>query len=98
MCILEYIMISTNRIFESAHGPEIPNFLEIVAGLYSIGLPRRLIISKLYTKNKRFWFRNTSVISIRNISRSGVSSFLLFIRVNKVNRSSMSPRYYGKSV
>jgi hypothetical protein len=35
-------MISTNRIFESAHGPEIPNFLEIVAGLYSIGLPRRL--------------------------------------------------------
>ena len=36
-------MISTNRIFESAHGPKIPNFLEIVAGLYSIGLPRRLI-------------------------------------------------------
>jgi hypothetical protein len=35
-------MISTNRIFESAHGPEIPNLLEIVAGLYSIGygLPR----------------------------------------------------------
>ena len=25
-------MISTNSIFESAHGPEIPNFLEIVAG------------------------------------------------------------------
>jgi hypothetical protein len=25
-------MISTNRIFESAYGPEIPNFLEIVAG------------------------------------------------------------------
>jgi hypothetical protein len=43
MCILAYIMISTNRIFESAHGPEIPNFLEIVAGLYSIGLPRRLV-------------------------------------------------------
>jgi hypothetical protein len=37
-------MISTNRIFESAHGPEIPNFLEIVAGLYSIGLPRRLLV------------------------------------------------------
>ena len=43
MRILAYIMISTNRIFESAHGPEIPNFLEIVAGLYSIGLPRRLL-------------------------------------------------------
>ena len=42
MRILAYIMISTNRIFESAHGPEVPNFLEIVAGLYSIGLPRRL--------------------------------------------------------
>ena len=39
-------MISTNRIFESAHGPEIPNFLEIVAGLYSIGLPRRLYVFK----------------------------------------------------
>jgi hypothetical protein len=40
-------MISTNRIFESAHGPEIPNFLEIVEGLYSIGLPRRLLTSGL---------------------------------------------------
>jgi hypothetical protein len=38
-------MISTNRIFDSAHGPEIPNLLEIVAGLYSIGLPRRLSYS-----------------------------------------------------
>ena len=47
MRILAYIMISTNRIFESAHGPEIPNFLEIVAGLYSIGLPRRLGYTRL---------------------------------------------------
>ena len=46
MRILAYIMISTNRIFESAHGPEIPNFLEIVAGIYSIGLPRRLVRSQ----------------------------------------------------
>ena len=49
-------MISTNRIFESAHGPEIPNFLEIVAGLYSIGLPRRLggRSSKLNCCTKKF--------------------------------------------
>jgi hypothetical protein len=32
-------MISTNRIFESAHGPEIPNFLEIVAGLAIFNRP-----------------------------------------------------------
>jgi hypothetical protein len=43
-------MISTNRIFESAHGPEIPNFLEIVAGLYSIGLPRRLVLQRRFDK------------------------------------------------
>jgi hypothetical protein len=35
-------MISTNSIFESAHSTETPNFLEIVAGPYSMGLPRRL--------------------------------------------------------
>jgi hypothetical protein len=32
MRILANIVISTNSIFESPHGTEIPNFLEIVAG------------------------------------------------------------------
>jgi hypothetical protein len=53
-------MISTNRIFESAHGPEIPNFLEIVAGLYSIGLPRRLKRSlrrRLFSTNINIIFK-----------------------------------------
>jgi hypothetical protein len=42
MRILAYIIILANRIFESALGPERPNFLETVAGTYSMGLPRRL--------------------------------------------------------
>jgi hypothetical protein len=42
MRILAYIIILANMIFESAHGPKIPNFLEIVAGPYSMGQPRRL--------------------------------------------------------
>jgi hypothetical protein len=50
MRILAYIMISTNRIFESSHGPEIPNFVEIVAGPYSMGLPRRLRRTGFYFK------------------------------------------------
>ena len=28
----------------------------------------------------------------------GFHPFLLFVRVSKVNRSTMSPRYYGQSV
>jgi hypothetical protein len=37
-------MISTNSIFESAHGLEIPNFIQIVAGPYSCPCHRFVLL------------------------------------------------------
>jgi hypothetical protein len=57
-------MISTNRVFELAHGHEILNFLLIVAGPYSIGLGYTAIYVKHGEKmfaNKEFPIMENSV-------------------------------------
>jgi hypothetical protein len=58
----------------------------------------KCIISKLYTKNKRFGSETRQLYPFEIFHDRGFHRFLLFVRVNRVKRSSMSPRYYGQSV